>query len=156
MKFTGKVKNGSLIFHDEAGLKRHLNGIKGDVWVDIKEAPKTRSTQQNNYYRHIIRQIGNHLGYDEDEMHDVIKQRFGIRSTKDLDTEEFTIKAVAENICKIFDFDKEKIIWDTSKPKGQHSKPSSGVKLELLGYDRNLFTPTKEALEKTCSWFVEN
>tara|TARA_R100000808_G_scaffold283_3_gene1671 strand:+ start:60 stop:401 length:342 start_codon:yes stop_codon:yes gene_type:complete len=90
MKFTGKVKNGSLIFHDEAGLKRHLNGIKGDVWVDIKEAPKTRSTQQNNYYRHIIRQIGNHLGYDEDEMHDVIKQRFGIQSTKDLDTEEFS------------------------------------------------------------------
>ena len=43
MKFTGKVKNGSLIFHDEAGLKRHLNGIKGDVWVDIKEAPKARS-----------------------------------------------------------------------------------------------------------------
>ena len=90
MKFTSKIKNGNLIFHDTAGLKRYLNGIKGEVSVNIKEDPKARSTQQNNYYRLIIRQIGNHLGYDEDEMHDVIKQRFCIQSTKDLDTEEFS------------------------------------------------------------------
>ena len=90
MKFTGTIKKGKLKLHDKDGFNRLLNTIDGDVWVDIKEAPKTRSTQQNNYYRHIIRQIGNHLGYDEDEMHDVIKQRFGIQSTKDLDTEEFS------------------------------------------------------------------
>ena len=90
MKFTAKIKNGRLILDDNKGFGRYIKNIDGDVWIDIKEAPKTRSTQQNNYYRHIIRQIGNHLGYDEDEMHDVIKQRFGIQSTKDLDTEEFS------------------------------------------------------------------
>ena len=40
MKFTGKIENGELIFHDYAGLKRHLNTVKGEVWVDIKKAPK--------------------------------------------------------------------------------------------------------------------
>mgnify|MGYP001265577243 CR=1 FL=1 len=70
-------------------------------------------------------------------------------------TYEHSIKEIATTISDIMDF-KGDIIWDTSKPKGQYSKPSSGEKLELLGYDRNLFTPTKKALEKTCDWFVEN
>ena len=90
MKFTAKIINGELKFYDVGGLTRFLNGIKGDVWVDVKESPKTRSSQQNAYYRHIIRQIGNHLGYSEDEMHEVIKERFRIESTKDLNVEEFS------------------------------------------------------------------
>ena len=90
MKFTGKVEKGTLKYHDIGGLRRFLNGIKGEVWIDIKEAPKMRSVEQNNYYRHIIRQIGNHLGYNEDEMHDVIKHKFAIESTKDLSKDDFS------------------------------------------------------------------
>lgn len=90
MKFTGKVKKGILKYHDIGGLRRFLNGINGEVWIDIKEAPKMRSVEQNNYYRHIIRQIGNHLGYSEDEMHDVVKQKFAIQSTKDLSKDDFS------------------------------------------------------------------
>ena len=90
MKFTGKVEKGILKYHDIGGLRRFLNGIKGEVWIDIKEAPKMRSVEQNNYYRHIIRQIGNHLGYSEDEMHDVVKQKFAIQSTKDLSKDDFS------------------------------------------------------------------
>jgi len=90
MKFTAKVKNGSLKMNDPSGLKRYLNGIKGDVWVDIKVAPKMRSSEQNGYYRHIIRQIGNHLGYNEDEMHEVVKAKFEIESTKDLTKDDFS------------------------------------------------------------------
>ena len=60
------------------------------MWIDIKESPKARSSQHNAYYRHIIRQIGNHLGYPEDEMHEVIKEKFKVKSTKDLDIEEFS------------------------------------------------------------------
>ena len=41
MKFTAKVKDGSLTFHDYQSLKKYLNGVKGEVWVDIKEAPKS-------------------------------------------------------------------------------------------------------------------
>ena len=90
MKFTGKVEKGNLKLHDTGSYRRFLNGIKGEVWIDIKEAPKMRSVEQNNYYRHIIRQIGNHLGYSEDEMHDVIKQKFAIQSTKDLSRDDFS------------------------------------------------------------------
>ena len=90
MKFTATIKNGRLKIHDNKGLGRYLNDIDGDVWIDIKPAPKARSSQQNGYYRTIIRQIGNHLGYNEDEMHDVIKNKFQIKSTKDLTQEEFT------------------------------------------------------------------
>jgi len=90
MKFTGKVQNGSLKMNDPSGLKRYLNGIKGDVWIDIKVAPKMRSSEQNGYYRTIIRQLGNHLGYNEDEMHEVIKLKFEIESTKDLTKDDFS------------------------------------------------------------------
>lgn len=90
MKFTGIVKEGKLALHDKDGFNRFLNEIEGDVWIDLKTAPKTRSPQQNAYYRTIIRQIGIHLGYNEDEMHDVIKAKFKIQSTKDLDVEEFS------------------------------------------------------------------
>ncbi|QDP51802.1 MAG: hypothetical protein GOVbin212_21 [Prokaryotic dsDNA virus sp.] len=90
MKFTGKVEKGNLKLHDIGSYRRFLNGIKGEVWIEVKEAPKMRSVEQNNYYRHIIRQIGNHLGYSEDEMHDVIKQKFAIESTKDLSRDDFS------------------------------------------------------------------
>ena len=90
MKFTGTIKNGVLTLHDKDGFKRYIKDIDSDVWIDIKTAPKARSTQQNAYYRTIIRQIGNHLGYSEDEMHDVIKQKFAIQSTKDLSKDDFS------------------------------------------------------------------
>ena len=90
MKFTGTIKNGVLKLHDKEGFKRFLKDVDSDVWIDVKPAPKARSTQQNAYYRTIIRQIGNHLGYDEDEMHDVIKHKFEITSTKELDCDEFS------------------------------------------------------------------
>ena len=90
MKFTGSVKKGVLKLHDREGFKRFLKDVDSDVWIDVKPAPKARSTQQNAYYRTIIRQIGNHLGYDEDEMHDVIKTKFEIRSTKELSMEDFS------------------------------------------------------------------
>tara|TARA_Y100001963_G_C6548980_1_gene338964 strand:+ start:199 stop:540 length:342 start_codon:yes stop_codon:yes gene_type:complete len=90
MKFTGKVEKGNLKLHDRGSYRRYINGIKGEVLVEIKEAPKMRSVEQNNYYRLIIRQIGNHLGYNEDEMHEVIKQKFAVESTKNLTREDFS------------------------------------------------------------------
>ena len=90
MKFTGTIKNGSLKLHDKDGFNRFIKDIDSDVWIDVKVAPKMRSAQQNAYYRTIIRQIGNHLGYDEDEMHDVVKQKFAIQSTKELTKDDFS------------------------------------------------------------------
>ena len=90
MKFTGTIKNGSLKLHDKDGFKRFIKDIDSDVWIDVKVAPKMRSSEQNGYYRTIIRQIGKHLGYDEDEMHDVVKQKFAIQSTKELTKDDFS------------------------------------------------------------------
>ena len=90
MKFTGTVKNGLLVLHDKEGFNRYIKDIDSDVWIDVKIAPKTRSAQQNAYYRTIIRAIGRHIGYEIDEMHEVIKTKFKIKSTKDLSVEEFS------------------------------------------------------------------
>tara|TARA_B100000902_G_scaffold388593_1_gene434476 strand:- start:704 stop:1045 length:342 start_codon:yes stop_codon:yes gene_type:complete len=90
MKFTATIKNGRLKLHDNKGFGRYIKNIDGDVWIDIKVAPKMRSSEQNGYYRTIIRQLGNHLGYNEDEMHEVIKIKFEIESTKNLTKEEFS------------------------------------------------------------------
>ena len=90
MKFTGTIKNGTLKLHDREGFKRFIKGIDSDVWIDVKKAPKMRSSEQNGYYRHVIRQVASHLGDSEDEMHEVIKLKFEIESTKDLTKDDFS------------------------------------------------------------------
>ena len=90
MKFTGSVKNGKLTLTDKTGFKQHLSQIDGDVWLDVKPLPKSRSPKQNSYYRAIIRDLGNEFGYTEQEMHQTAKDLFSIKSTKDLSIEEFS------------------------------------------------------------------
>ena len=90
MKFTGTIKNGTLKLHDREGYKLFIKGIDSHVWIDIKKATKMRSSEQNGYYRTVIRQLGYHLGYNEDEMHEVIKAKFKIESTKDLSKDDFS------------------------------------------------------------------
>ena len=70
-------------------------------------------------------------------------------------TNEYTIKEVAETIADIMNF-QGKIIWDETKPKGQHRKPSDNSKLLNVGWDKSDYTPFKKALENTCNWFIEN
>jgi GDP-L-fucose synthase len=70
-------------------------------------------------------------------------------------TNEYTIKEVAETIADIMNFD-GKIIWDETKPKGQHRKPSDNSKLLNMGWNKSDYTPFTEALENTCEWFIEN
>jgi len=90
LKFTGTVKNGKLKLYDREGFKRSLSDYEGEVWLEIKQAEKTHSPKQNAYYRAIIREIANELGYTEDEMHKTTKQLFGIESTKDLNVADFS------------------------------------------------------------------
>jgi len=70
-------------------------------------------------------------------------------------TKEYSVKEVAETIGEIMNFDGN-IVWDTSKPKGQHKKPSDNSKLLRLGWQTKNYTPFKKALKKTCQWFVKN
>ena len=90
MKFAGKIINGKLTLDDNLGFRDYLRLIEGDVHLEIKPAEKVRSPQQNAYYRVIIRILSKELGYTEAEMHETIKEKYDIGSTKQLSVDEFT------------------------------------------------------------------
>tara|TARA_R110002060_G_scaffold6048_1_gene9204 strand:- start:531 stop:1469 length:939 start_codon:yes stop_codon:yes gene_type:complete len=70
-------------------------------------------------------------------------------------TEEYSIKQVVELLCEYLEYEGQ-IVWNISKPSGQYKKPSSNKKLLNLGWDKNIYTPLKEGLKKTCNWFKIN
>lgn len=70
-------------------------------------------------------------------------------------TQEYSIKCVAEMVAEIFNF-KGKLIWDISKPSGQFRKPSSNeIFLNLLeSYGKKLkYTSLENGLKQVCNWF---
>ena len=90
MRFTAKIENGEINWHDIEGVAEHLNLIEGkECYIDIK-ASKVRNTAQNNYYWAILREFGKQCGYHAEEMHDVCKAHFKIGSTSEFDVEEFS------------------------------------------------------------------
>jgi len=68
---------------------------------------------------------------------------------------EISIKQVSEMVAENLKFEGE-ILWDISKPPGQHRKPSTNSKLVDLGWSKQQYTPFEEALYSTCRWFEEN
>jgi len=68
---------------------------------------------------------------------------------------EVTIKHLAEKIAKIMRFN-GKIIWDNSRPAGQHRKPSSNASLIDLGWESSDYVGLDLGLENTCKWFMDN
>jgi len=68
---------------------------------------------------------------------------------------EISIKQVSEMVAQNLKFEGE-ILWDISKPPGQHRKPSTNSKLVDLGWAKQQYTPFDEALYSTCRWFEEN
>lgn len=70
-------------------------------------------------------------------------------------THEISIKEVAETICEILNFS-GRIVWDSTKPKGQLRKPSDNSKLIELGWRQENYTDFKKALTETCKWVIIN
>lgn len=62
----------------------------------------------------------------------------------------YSIKDVATLIAEIVGIDKNKIIFDETKPKGQMRKPA---KSDINWFN---FTPLETGLEKTIKWFFDN
>lgn len=73
-------------------------------------------------------------------------------------TEEYSIKFVAEYIADVLDF-KNGIKWNSSKPNGQFRKPSSNKKfkdlLKTTG-QKFAYTDLMSGLQDTCTWFLEH
>ena len=90
MRFTAKIENGKIRWHNEGALAEHLNLIDSEeVYIDIK-ASKIRNTAQNNYYWAILREFGRQCGYHPEEMHDVCKSHFKLLTTSEFTVEEFS------------------------------------------------------------------
>ena len=90
MRFTGKIKNGKIFWHNNKALNEFLElNDNMECYIDIK-ASKARNTAQNNYYWAMLRDWGNDIGEDDvDYMHGLVKSRFKITTIKEFNKEEF-------------------------------------------------------------------
>lgn len=69
-------------------------------------------------------------------------------------TNECSILEITNKIKKILKYDGE-IVFDTTKPNGQHKKPSTNIRLHSLGFDtKKEYTNIDIALKNTCDWFM--
>jgi GDP-L-fucose synthase len=69
-------------------------------------------------------------------------------------SEEISIAEVVELLVDAFNF-KGAVRFDTTKPNGQHRKPSDNSKLKSYLPDFK-FTPIEEGLKETVKWFIDN
>ena len=89
MRFTAKIQEGKINWHDADGLEKYLHETDGEVYIDIKPS-KVRNTAQNNYYWAILKEFGKQIGYHAEEMHEVCKNHFKVSTTKEFTKEEFS------------------------------------------------------------------
>ena len=62
---------------DKQTLINYLKELGNDYLVDVKKQRNTRSNMQNNYYwKCIVQELGNSLGYFPNEMHDILRAKF--------------------------------------------------------------------------------
>jgi GDP-L-fucose synthase len=67
-----------------------------------------------------------------------------------VDEKEVSILEIVNIIKNKFNIKDEDIIFDETKPKGQHRKPA------ISDFKNYPFTPIKEGVEKTIDWFINN
>ena len=89
MRFTAKIEDGKVKWHDERGLKHYLSKLEGEVYVDIKPSDR-RNTAQNNYFWIILRKFADWCGEDLENMHDICRRHCHVTSTKELNVDEFS------------------------------------------------------------------
>ena len=88
IRLTATIKDGQIIWNNHKRLQEYLNNNDCEVYVDIEPA-KIRNASQNNYYWIIVQELGQHTGYNKQEMHEVVKHKFNIESTSTLTKDEF-------------------------------------------------------------------
>ena len=89
MRFTAKIKDGEIGWHDTTGLAEFLRLFEGEAYIDINPS-NIRNTAQNNYYWAILKEFGVQVGYHPEEMHEVCKTHFKIQTTKEFNVGEFS------------------------------------------------------------------
>ncbi len=91
-KLKAKVEQYNLTFLDKELLKTHLKQFEGHiVEVSIRKYRSKRTIDQNSYYWKLCEIVGNELGYDNEDMHEIFKHRF-LKREKEIIVNENTIK----------------------------------------------------------------
>ena len=77
MKHYGKIKNLKIDFLDEERFVEDLLKLEGkDIIFTLTENKYFRTNQQNKLWWKYMQIMGNELGYNKDEMHDICKLKF--------------------------------------------------------------------------------
>ena len=88
-RLTAKIKDGNIVWDNEKYAVECLISLESSrVYVDI-EPSKIRNIAQNNYYWTIVQEIADNIGYTKQEMHELVKHKFGIESTSKLTKDDF-------------------------------------------------------------------
>jgi hypothetical protein len=62
---------------DKKMLFDFLKSLENNYIVEVKKKRDTRSNKQNSYYwKCIVQELANSLGYFPDEMHDILRSKF--------------------------------------------------------------------------------
>lgn len=85
--------------------------IDGKTEIVIQEYKKNRSKAQNRLYWNYVKVLGDHFGYDKDEMHDELKYAFlgeesytnrkGVERVKPKSSAKLTTKEMVKYLTKI-------------------------------------------------------
>lgn len=78
---SGRVEKGKLILNNPNRYLVHLVRFEGkEVELVLRKKKSQRSLNQNAYYwKIIVEVIGQELGYDKDEVHQALKNKFASR-----------------------------------------------------------------------------
>jgi hypothetical protein len=100
--FTGKIEKSIIKFDRPNQVNAHLTSLEGQrIELILRKQKSQRSLNQNNYYHGVVIEIlSNYCGYEHDEMHEALKEKFlshqrdekglvKIRSTTKLNTADF-------------------------------------------------------------------
>ena len=99
--FRAKITSGVIIFEHPSRAYEYIESLEGKyVEVTVRKERSQRSLNQNNYYFGVVvKMLSDFTGYEQDEMHEILKQQFlkkvnaggfeYVRSTTKLSTTEF-------------------------------------------------------------------
>ena len=89
---------------DVEQVKKHLGELDlEEKWeVEIKPFKFSRSIQQNKRYWKLIEELGNFLGYDDQEMHELCKYKFLSYKQEMLGDEMIVVPSTAKLTIKEF------------------------------------------------------
>jgi dihydroorotate dehydrogenase len=98
--FTGFIKDGYILHDNATKYLLHIKGLEGQrIEVVVRKQKSKRSLSQNSYYWSVVIEIlSKELGYDQDELHEILKYKFlkthsngmeYVKSTTKLTTGEF-------------------------------------------------------------------